>query len=150
MRAPINQDNSESGEDSGLINGWWWRRLLPLMVWVGIILWIASRPKAAFFSADVKMILGMPRDWLQYPYHFGVFFILAILFRRCLSPTANHLAMAKTAGLSILGCALVSVCSEGLQFYVPARTPAIRDLVLDQSGTLFAITLMRHFPRIVG
>lgn len=135
---------SENGE-ALTIEGWWWRRLLPLVLWITIILWVASRPKAAFFASDTMTFLGIPRDLLQYPYHFGVFFILVILFRRCSSAGNKASAVWKTTALSLLGCALVSLCSEWLQFYVPSRTPAIRDLFVDQSGALLGIVVMRHF-----
>lgn len=127
----------------------WWTRWVPLAVWIGIILWVASRPKAALFPPDMKTFLGVPRELLQYPYHFSAFFILALLFRRCLLP-CNRLGGYKPVVFSLLGCALVSLCSELLQLYVPTRTPAVRDLVLDQSGAMLGITLMRHFSDKVG
>ncbi|MGH7797304.1 MAG: VanZ family protein [Candidatus Binatia bacterium] len=93
----------------------------------------------------------MPREWLQYPYHFSAFFILAFLFRRSFSGSTNHMSEYKFAVFSLLGCALVSVCSEALQFYVPTRTPALRDLVLDQSGAVLGMVIvMRHFSDKVG
>jgi hypothetical protein len=123
-----------------------WTRLLPLLLWIAIILWVASRPKATFLPTDMKSILGMPRELLQYPYHFGAFFVLAILFRRCVTPAMHGLGGWKIAVLPLVGCAAVSVCSELLQLYVPTRTPAVRDLAVDQSGAVLAVTLMRHFP----
>lgn len=128
---------------------WWWTRLAPLLLWIGMILWVASRPKTALFPSDMKTFLGMPREWLQYPYHVGAFFILAILFRRCLLTPTNPLSGCKPLVFSLLGCAVVSLCSEWLQFYVPTRTPAVRDLALDQSGALFGITMMRQFSHKV-
>jgi VanZ like family len=124
---------------------WWWTRLLPLILWILVILWVASRPKTTFFPTDVKTILGIPREFLQYPYHFGAFFILAILFRRCLSRPNEGRGGWRTAAFSLIGCAAVSAASELLQFYVPTRTPAMRDLAVDQSGAMFAVTVMRHF-----
>ena len=117
--------------------------LLPLLVWIAIILWIASQPKTSFFPSEVKTFLGMPREWLQYPYHFSVFFILAFLFRRVLTWSTGGLAGYKPVVLSFLGCALVSLCSEGLQFYVPTRTPAVRDLAVDQFAAILGLALMR-------
>jgi VanZ family protein len=124
---------------------WWWTKLLPLLLWIAIILWVASRPKATFFPTGMKVILGVPREFLQYPYHFGAFFVLAILFRRCLSPAIQSLNGWKYAVVPLAGCAAVSFCSELLQLYVPTRTPAVRDLAVDQSGAVVAITLMRQF-----
>jgi hypothetical protein len=124
---------------------WWLGRLLPLAVWIAVILWIATRPKTAFFPAGVKTFLGMPREWIQYPYHFGAFFILAVLFRRCLSRPDNARQGWSAATFSLVGCAAVSILSELLQFYVPTRTPAVRDIAVDQSGAMLGLTLMRNF-----
>jgi len=43
---------------------WQWTTLLPLVLWSGMILWIASRPKTTFF-ANAKVIYGMPRRLLR-------------------------------------------------------------------------------------
>ena len=71
------------------------------LLWIAMILWVAAQPKTSFFPSEVKTFLGMPREWLQYPYHFGVFFILAFLFRRCLSGPVNRLDGYKTRNLRI-------------------------------------------------
>ena len=117
--------------------------MLPLLLWIGVILWVAGQPKTSFFPSDVKTFLGMPREWLQYPYHFSVYFILAFLFRRVVTGRTDALAGYKPAVLSFLGCALVSLCSEGLQFYVPTRTPAVRDLAVDQFAAILGLAVMR-------
>lgn len=137
--------NTERSRNANGKMAWLWTRLLPLLLWIAIILWVASRPKATFFPAEMKTILGMPREFLQYPYHFGAFFTLAILFRRCLLPVIHGLDGWKIAAFPLVGCVVVSLCSELLQLYVPTRTPAVRDLAIDQSGALIAVTLMRHF-----
>jgi VanZ family protein len=92
----------------------------------------------------MKTILRVPREFLQYPYHFGAFFILAVLFRRCLS-WREKAGDWRAATISLIGCAVVSIVSEVLQMYVPTRTPALRDLAVDQSGATLAVTLMRRF-----
>ncbi len=122
---------------------WWWTGLLPLLAWIAMILWVAYQPKTSFFPLGVKTFLGMPREWLQYPYHFGVFFILAFFFRRVFTGTTDGPIGYKPAVLSFLGCALVSLCSEGIQFFAPTRTPAVRDLAVDQFAALLGLALMR-------
>jgi hypothetical protein len=141
----INEANHSAGRQSA----WCWTKLVPLLLWIALILWVASRPKATFFPGEVKTLLGVPRELLQYPYHFGAFFILAVFFRRCLTPTFQALEQWKISVLSLIGCAAVSLVSELLQLYVPTRTPALRDLFVDQSGALTAVTLMRHFSERV-
>lgn len=141
MRISTGYDCSDNGRLA-----WWWTKLLPLLVWIALILWVATRPKATFFPAQMKTIFGMPREFLQYPYHFGAYFVLALLFRRCLSRASAVLEAWPSVAILLLGCAAVSCGSELLQIYVPTRTPAIRDLAVDQSGAVLAVTLMRRFP----
>jgi VanZ family protein len=93
----------------------------------------------------MKSFLGLSREWLQYPYHFSAFFILSVLFYGCLSSSSNR--SGRSVVFPLVGCALVSLCSEWLQLYVPTRTPAVRDLMLDQSGAILAVAVVRYFFR---
>jgi VanZ family protein len=120
-----------------------WLCWLGLVAWIGSILWVASLASTTFFPSDMKTFLGFPRHFLQYPYHFGVFFVLAILFWRSLP--AKYVMAWTPIAFSLAGCALVSLCSETLQLYVPTRTFAIRDLAVDQLGAIFGLSVMRHF-----
>jgi hypothetical protein len=122
-----------------------WTKWSLLLSWIGLILWIASRPKTMFFPSDMKTLLGIQRELLQYPYHVGAFFVLAVLFCRCISLPNSRFVGWRTAVLPFVGCFLVSLCSEAIQFYVPNRAPAIRDLAFDQYGALLGITVMRRF-----
>ncbi len=124
---------------------WWWMNLTPLLLWIGMMLAVASRPKTALLPRDTKVIYGFPRKVIPYLYHVSAFFVLAVLFRRCFSSRSNRPGSHKREILSLFGCTLVSVCSEITQFYVPTRTPAVRDLAFDLFGATLAIFLM---PRI--
>ncbi|MGH7961808.1 MAG: VanZ family protein [Candidatus Binatia bacterium] len=128
---------------------WKWSNLLPLLLWIGMIVWVASRPKAYFFP-EPRIMYGLPRQLLQYPYHVGVFFVLAVLFLRCFSPYGDSQDDRRSEALTVLGSMLVSGCSELIQFYVPTRTPAVRDLVLDLLGVLLGIFFMRRLLRPTG
>jgi len=131
--------------DRPLSTGEWWRwRLVPLLAWIGMILWMASRPKAAFFLPDKDLIFGIPRQFAQYGYHVGVFFVLAILFQRCLPPFRAWTIVRGIELRSLVGSVFVSICSEVIQFYVPTRTPTVRDLALDLFGTVLALGLARR------
>jgi VanZ like family len=121
----------------------WWTRLLPLLLWIGIILWVASRP-STFFLYDKNIIFGMPRRLIQYPYHISAFFILDILLLRCFLSGSDGQVTQKFAILSLLGCVLVSICSELIQLFVPTRTPSVSDLALDLLGTVLGTSAMRH------
>jgi hypothetical protein len=122
---------------------WWWTRLLPLLLWIGIILWVASRP-SSFFLDDKKIIFEMPRRLLQYPYHISAFFILCILFIRCFLSDSDGQITRKFEILSLLGCVLVSISSELIQLFVPTRTPAFTDLALDLLGAVLGTIFMRR------
>ena len=124
-------------------SAWWWTRLLPLLLWIGIILWVASRP-STFFLEDKKIIFEMPRRLLQYPYHISAFFILNMLFLRCFLSGSDGEVTRKFEILSLLGCLLVSICSEVIQLFVPTRTPSVSDLALDLLGAVLGIIAMRR------
>lgn len=125
---------------------WEWTTLLPSVLWSGMILWIASRPKVAFF-ANAKVIYGMPRRLLQYPYHVSVFFVLAILLFLHFWPQGGRQDGRQPEMLVLLGSLIVSGCSELIQLGVPTRTPTMIDLMLDLFGTLLGILFMRCLLR---
>lgn len=124
---------------------WWWGKLLPLLLWIGVILWIASRPKTTFIPPDKEVIYGFSRKLIPYLYHLSAFFILATLFHRCSLSTNNREGARKSVVLSFFGSVLVSVCSELVQFYVPTRTPALRDLFIDSFGAILGIIFLQNF-----
>lgn len=124
-------------------SAWWWTRLLPLLLWIGIILWVASRP-STFFLHDKKIIFEMPRRFIQYPYHISAFFILDIVLLRCFLSDSNGQVTRKFEILSLLGCALVSIWSELIQLFIPTRTPSVSDSALDLSGAVLGTIFMRR------
>jgi VanZ family protein len=119
--------------------------LLPLAGWVAMILIVATRPSAALVPPDLTLSLGVPRGLLQYPYHLGVFFILAVLLVRC--TRALGLPTTRIVTIAVLGTLAVSLTSELLQFWAPTRTPAARDLVLDAVGGALGIGVMQRLDR---
>ena len=118
--------------------GWWTRCLLPLAGWTALILIVATRPAASLVNARVTTALGVSRELLQYPYHLGAFFVLAILFVRCFGARGLPSIL-----LCVLGLVVVSAASELLQFSTPTRTPAARDVLLDLVGAAVGIGAMR-------
>jgi VanZ family protein len=123
-------------------NHWWWTRLAPLLAWTAFILLVSSLPSSFFFGPRTN-VAGMPRRFVQYPYHVGAFLVLAILFLRCLRATDLGERLPRAELLSLLGAVVISICSELTQLWVPTRTPAARDLALDLSGALLGLGLMR-------
>lgn len=122
-----------------------WTKALPLLLWIGIIFWIASRPSSFFFQ-DKKLVFEMPRRFIQYPYHLSAFFILNFLFSRWLFSARAAQTAGKIETMSLIGCVFVSIGSEIIQLFVPTRTPAVTDLGLDLIGALFALLFMRRYP----
>jgi hypothetical protein len=122
---------------------WYWTKLAPLLVWIGMILWTASRPKGFFFAPGVKSFYGVPRQLIQYAYHVSAFFILAVLFLRCFPSKSSREGVCKSEIVSLFGSALIAVLSELVQLYVPTRTPGVRDFGLDLFGSILAVIVMR-------
>jgi hypothetical protein len=112
--------------------------LVHLLIWIAIMLWIASRPTDLFFAPEAKTFFGIPRWFVQYPYHAGASFILAILFRRYFSalgaPTGRQAWL-----LSLLGVVGVSMACEMMQMYVPTRGASLRDVAVDLCGGALAV-----------
>jgi glycopeptide antibiotics resistance protein len=120
---------------------WWWTKRVALFLWIAMILWVASRPKAALLRPDTDAIFWIPREILQYLYHLAAFFVLAILSRHSLLFEGRS---PKTSLVSLVVCALVSISSEVIQFYVPTRTPAVRDLFVDSLGAILGIIFLLY------
>ena len=121
---------------------WACRYLGPLVAWIALILFVATRTSAALLSPRITTALGISRELLQYPYHLGVFCILAMLFARCVR--ALGVRERRVIAIAVLGTVIVSITSELLQFWTPPRTPSARDLLLDFIGNALGIALMRH------
>ncbi len=119
------------------------KALTPLILWIGLILGVASRPKTVFLAPETIVIYGIPRRFIPYLYHISAFFILATFFFRYFLSRSDTKIAPKSETLSLLGSALVSICSELIQLYVPTRTLAFRDLAVDLFGALLGIIFMR-------
>lgn len=124
--------------------GWWWTRLLPLLLWIGTILWVAALPKTSPLTPGANSVYGMPKWVLAYSSHISAFFILAILFQRCLLESRDRQTWQRLEAFSVLGCALVAICSELIQLGVPTRTPSVYDLAGDLVGAILGIAVMRR------
>lgn len=136
---------SEIGRVDARRGAWLASRLVPVLVWTVAILWIATRPRAVFFSEDAKLLWSLPRSAVQYPYHVGVYTVLAILARRCGLPTQRQGAWWPGAMAVLVGL-LVSGASELAQLYVPTRSATVKDLFLDLAGTIMGLVAARRIP----
>src|ERR1022692_1309427 len=123
------------------------------MAWIAAILWlivIAIESSALLSASNTSRILypllhflfGL--DWLRFePWHFYIrkgghvvgYGILSILLFRAWRATLPAMSDAKWAPrwaiIAILGTALVASLDEWHQSFIPSRTGAVRDVVLD-------------------
>lgn len=117
-----------------------WPELMLVLVWIGVMLWIASRPETFFFAPDTKVIYGVPRRFIQYPYHVSASFMLTILFVRCFVAFGG-MGRRQALPLAFLAAATVSICCETIQLYVPTRGASLKDLKLDLIGAALGIVV---------
>lgn len=126
------------------VTTWALNRLAPLLSWIGVILWIASRPRSFFFLTDTALIFGVPRHLLQHPYHLGAYFVLAILFARCVDTSQEGTSTLRAWAVSGIGCLAVAVGAELIQLAVPTRSAALRDVVVDLVGATLGTWFWRR------
>lgn len=126
---------------------WWVTKVMPLLLWIGFILGAASQPSDFFLPAEKEIVLGLPREVLQYPYHLTVSLVLGVLFWRCLATGGSEKARSSPGFFSLFGSALVSVASELIQSGIPTRSFAVQDLALDCSGAMLGIAIVGHLLR---
>jgi VanZ family protein len=113
----------------------------PLLLWIGTIMCIASLPKAAVLRPDAEPMFALPQQLIAFLYHVGAFFILALLFRFSFEQKSGDLFPSRV--IAFIGSATVSIASEVIQFYIPTRTPSVRDLFFDLFGTLLGLFYAR-------
>jgi hypothetical protein len=117
-----------------------WRSILPPAVWAMLILLIATLPTASLVPRGLTSAVRMPRDLLQFPYHVGVFLVLAGLSLRGLETL--RLSGSRAVVVTLAGAIAVSIASELLQFVTPTRRPALGDLMLDVAGATIGVMVV--------
>jgi VanZ family protein len=121
---------------------WLSTRLAPLLAWISMILWVASRPSTTLLPTGWALIQRVPRRLFQYPYHLVAFFVLAVLFVRCLAHRSSQ--RLGTELMSLTGSLAVSITSELVQIGTPTRTSTVRDVGLDLIGMWLGVLFMRR------
>lgn len=119
-----------------------WLVLVPVLIWVVAMLFIASRPRDFFLGPQASTLWGVPRGVVQYAYHVGVSFVLAVLAAWGLT-AAGLLRGRRTAVAALALILIVSITAKALQSRVRTRSPAVRDVVLDLSGALLGLGVLR-------
>ncbi|MBI4395970.1 MAG: VanZ family protein [Elusimicrobia bacterium] len=108
----------------------------PVLAWCGVIFYLSGIP-------DLGTGLGQWDLVLRKMAHITEYAILAALFWRALakgSPLRKPMVFWLTVGF----CVLYAVSDEWHQGFVPGRSPAILDVLIDSGGTLLACLLLRR------
>ena len=109
-------------------------RWLPVLFWAGMIFYFSSLPNLK--TADHPAVDEILRSLI----HFIVYFVFALLWYRALGKdkTGVHYQV-------LLFVFLYSLSDEWHQSLVPTRTLQIRDLAVDNLGSLAAVWLVRSY-----
>ncbi|SRR5579884_419356 len=127
-------------------------RVAPAVVWAAVIFTLSAQPSLATPSALVVELLrrgGWPPEAYQYvdfglrkTAHFTEYAILAVLIQHALGLAAGWSAERRLLvawGLA----ALYAISDEFHQSFVPGRTPAATDVLIDACGALAGLLLCR-------
>ncbi|RME75026.1 MAG: hypothetical protein D6784_08775 [Chloroflexi bacterium] len=118
--------------------GRWLGDFLPLLLWMGLIFWLSSRPTLIAIEHEL---------WQKLFYksaHVFTYAVLCWLWWRALSArreTGWHVLLA-----AVLLAGLYGVSDEIHQLYVPGRHGQAADVLFDLSGALAAVLLVRRWP----
>ena len=78
--------------------------------------------------------------------HVGEYAVLALLMWRALrSGISASMRMPTLCGVVLLGCALFAASDEFHQTFVKSRTPSVRDVALDVTGTSLGLLIVAIF-----
>jgi VanZ family protein len=117
--------------------------MLPCL-WTLQIFYFSSLPRGSYPKVDDQ---HLDTSYLQYVYHFGQYFCLALLLYRAKlhsalpAKTAEHIRQMPKRTLVII--AVVALVDELIQIPVPTRTFTLRDVMADVAGGGFALLLMQ-------
>jgi VanZ family protein len=108
---------------------------LPFFAWAVAIFIGSSIPASAFPDSPL-----FSQDKLL---HFLVFFGFALLLERALHHQVRLPGLARRSHLAtVVITVFYGAFDEFHQFFVPGRTPDIKDLLADTAGALIAVTLL--------
>ena len=94
---------------------------------MGVIFYLSSKPATALPTFP---------DYLS---HLGEYFVLGLLV--ALSFNSSGLVPEKTALFAVLWSTFYGITDEFHQFFVPTRTPSLKDIAMDTLGGIIAVLL---------
>ena len=128
---------------------WSW---LPVLVWMGVILWLSSRsdlrsaaPTPVMESQSVFFAVSKVAHVVEYS-------VLGLLLLRALHGSGGglNLSLGLAIVVSILVSGLFGALDELRQSFVPNRTPRLADVALDTGSALAATLLAASLSRLRG
>jgi VanZ family protein len=118
---------------------------LPVILLTLLIFWLSSRPYTAYFAELEGSSHQLFRKYLQYPAHLLEYAVLGLLW---IWPLSRHVANSRRAAWLTLGAVMITaLLDESIQWFVPTRHFAFRDLLIDSAGGVAATMAYRWmFP----
>jgi hypothetical protein len=127
------------------------RRLLdwlPVILVTLLIFWLSSRPYTAYFAELEGPSYRLFQAYLQYPAHLLEYTVLGFLW---MWPLSRHTANPKWAAWLTFGAVVITaLLDESIQWCVPTRHFALRDLFMDSAGGVVAAVASRWIVPAVG
>ena len=119
----------------------WLSDWLPVILMTLLIFWLSSRPYTAYFAELEGPSYRLFQKYLQYPAHLLEYAILGLLW---MWPLSRHRAHAKRAAwLTLAAIMVTALLDESIQWFVPTRHFALRDLLMDSAGGVVATMAFR-------
>jgi VanZ family protein len=127
-----------------------WRlaRWLPAILLTLLIFWLSSRPYTTYFAELEGPSHRLFQTYLQYPAHLVEYAILALLWMWPLSK--YHSNRTHGAWLALGAVVVTALLDESIQWYVPTRHFALRDLIIDCAGGVGGMIASRWIIPAVG
>ena len=121
---------------------------LPVVLVTLLIFWLSSRPYTAYFAELEGPSYRLFQAYLQYPAHLLEYTVLGFLW---MWPLSRHIADRKRAAwLTVGAVAITALLDESIQWCVPTRHFALRDLIMDSAGGVVATVVSYWILPAVG
>jgi VanZ family protein len=127
---------------------WRWARWLPAILLTLLIFWLSSRPYTTYFAELEGPSHRLFQTYLQYPAHLVEYATLALLW---MWPLSTYRAHRRHVPWLALGAVVVTaLLDESIQWYVPTRHFALRDLIIDWTGGVGGMIVFRWIIPAIG
>jgi VanZ like family len=121
---------------------------LPVILMTLLIFWLSSRPYTAYFAELEGPSYRLFQAYLQYPAHLLEYTVLGFLW---MWPFSRYIADRKRAAwLTVGAVAITALLDESIQWCIPTRHFALRDLFMDSAGGVVAAVASRWIVPAVG